>query len=131
MLNFENFTYQRQNLKVNRIQTYKFYNNDSVTRITMQLKLHMLFFLFNISTNQPHERAHLKSPCKIKSLYLLCSKLYKEVHVQGSKEDGGVFVLRVQDQLSETLVHDWVEEGQVMPANLTAQDVLQDVAIQE
>lgn len=91
----------------------------------------MLFFLFNISTNQPHERAHLKSPCKIKSLYLLCSKLYKEVHVQGSKEDGGVFVLRVQDQLSETLVHDWVEEGQVMPANLTAQDVLQDVAIQE
>lgn len=74
---------------------------------------------------------HLQSPCKINSLYLLCSKLYKEVHVQGSKEDGGVFVLRVQDQLSETLVHDWVKEGQVMPANLTAQDVLQDVAIQE
>lgn len=74
---------------------------------------------------------HLQSPCKMKGLYLLCSKLYKEVHVQGSKEDGGVFVLRVQDQLSETLVHDWVKEGQVMPANLTAQDVLQDVAIQE
>lgn len=62
VLKFENFTYQRQNLKVNRIQTYKFYTNDSVTRITMQLKLHMLFFLFNISTNQPHERAPFEKP---------------------------------------------------------------------
>lgn len=91
----------------------------------------MLFFLFNLSTNQPPDRASIASVKVIDFFYLLRSKLYKEVHVQGSKEDGGILVLRVQDQLSETLVHDRIKEGQVMPANLTTQDVLQNMAIQE
>ena len=61
---------------------------------------------------------------------LFLAEVNSEGQLKGTEHRGEVLGLGIMYQLPHAVVHNWVKEGQVMPADLAAKQVLQHMTVQ-